>query len=125
MGDWLSCPDNCAFDPAGRLWIATDQGAAWREHGRADGLWACGHDAAGRPLLRRFFSAPLGAEVCGPEFTPDGRTLFLAVQHPGADGLTGSTFDQPATRWPDFAADTPPRPAVLAIRRDDGGTIGG
>ena len=123
-GDWFTCPDNCAFDPAGRLWIATDQGAAWKDNGIADGLWAWGHDEHDRAVFKRFFRAPFGAEVCGPEFTPDGRTLFLAVQHPGADGLPGTAYDNPATRWPDFDPKLPPRPAVLAIRRDDGGSIG-
>ncbi|MEX2481912.1 MAG: PhoX family phosphatase [Gammaproteobacteria bacterium] len=123
-GGWLANPDNCAFDPAGRLWIATDQGANWRATGYADGLWAWGQDGARGAVFKRFFRAPVGAEVCGPEFTPDGRTLFLAVQHPGADGLPGTGYDNPATRWPDFDPDLPPRPAVLAIRRDDGGSIG-
>ena len=56
----LSCPDNCAFDPRGRLWIATD-GAA--RAGTCDGVWACDVDGAGRAQLVHFFSAPVGAEV--------------------------------------------------------------
>ena len=122
--DWFTCPDNCAFDPTGRLWIATDQGAAWRTNGIADGLWVWGRDERNQAVFKRFLRAPFGAEVCGPEFTPDGRTLFLAIQHPGADGLPGTGYDNPATRWPDFDPTLPPRPAVLAIRREDGGLIG-
>jgi secreted PhoX family phosphatase len=44
------------------------------------------------------------------------------VQHPG-DGDDAS-FENPTTRWPDFAANMPPRPAVLAIRRKDGAPVG-
>lgn len=117
---WLSCPDNCAFDSKGRIWIATDgaPGAA----GVADGLYGADTTGYGRALTRLFYQAPTGAEVCGPCFTPDSRTLFLAIQHPAEDA--GSTFEQPSTRWPDFAEGMPPRPAVIAIVKKDGGEIG-
>ena len=123
-GGWLASPDNCAFDPQGRLWIATDQGKHWRKTGFADGLWCYGNDANDRQRLRLFFRAPIGAEVCGPEFTPDGTTLFVAVQHPGVDGVTGAGYYTPGTRWPDFERDKPPRPSVVAITRKNGGEIG-
>ncbi len=121
---WLTAPDNCALDPAGRLWIATDQGRRWRGTGRADGLYGCTLDGPARGALRCLFRAPVGAEVCGPEFTPDGRTLFLAVQHPGIAGFQDGSYGRPGTRWPDFDDDVPPRPSVLAITREDGGIIG-
>lgn len=123
---WLACPDNCTFDPRGRLWIATD-GAA-KSHGTCDGLFATDVFGAGRALTRQFFRAPLGAEICGPCFTPDGTTLFLSVQHPGearADGSTnGVGFSAPTTRFPDFDDDLPPRSCVVAISKDDGGVVG-
>ena len=57
--------------------------------------------------------------MTGPCFSPDGRTLFLSVQHPG----------RPENRWtncrPDFDSSSPARPSVVAIRRIDGGVIGG
>lgn len=127
---WFAAPDNCAIDAAGRLWVATDQGRGWGATGRADGFYAVETEGERRGASRLFFRAPVGAEVCGPCFTPDDETLFLAVQHPGSDGTKDyapfgrdSTYDDPATRWPDFDPRTPPRPSVLAIRRKDGGRI--
>ncbi|MCX7364006.1 MAG: PhoX family phosphatase [Alphaproteobacteria bacterium] len=116
---WLTCPDNVTFDSKGRLWIATDSGEV---AGTADGLYACDLDGPGRALTRQFFVAPIGAEVCGPTLTPDDRTLFLAIQHPGEG--KGSSYETPTTRWPDFKDGTPPRPSVIVITRKDGGVIG-
>jgi len=72
-------------------------------------------------LTRRFLRTPLGAELCGPFFTPNDKNLFCSVQHPGES----STFDNPSTRWPDFDEKLPPRPAVVVITKNDGGVIGG
>ena len=117
---WVAAPDNVAFDPAGRIWISTDgqDDAA----GFADSVYAAQTTGPQRGVTRCFFSAPRGAEICGPAFTPDGRTLFLGIQHPGDEG--GSTYDKPSTRWPDFRDGVPPRSAVVAITRADGGEIG-
>ncbi|MBK6505024.1 MAG: hypothetical protein IPG02_04995 [Ignavibacteria bacterium] len=49
--------------------------------------------------------------MCGGNFTPDGSTMFLSIQHPGENSLT---LDNPTSRWPDFGEDIP-RPAVVAI----------
>jgi hypothetical protein len=120
---WLGSPDNCALDPKGRLWVATDGND---ETGAADGLWAIETDGSGRATGRHFFRCPVGAELCGPCFAPGGDTLFLAVQHPG-DAIDDkpATFENPTTRWPDFTPAMPPRPSIVAIRREDGGPIGG
>ena len=120
---WLVCPDNAAIDHKGRLWIATDQGEFQRSNGVPDGLWATDVSGDGRALTRLLYVVPCGAEMCGPCFTPDGRSLFVSVQHPGEE--PGSTLDAPSTRWPDFQSDTPPRPSVVVISREDGGEIGG
>jgi hypothetical protein len=119
---WLAAPDNVAFDPRGRVWIGTDGMPTQVQPGVADGLYGADTAGPGRGVTRRFFASPRGAEACGPEFTPDGRTLFVAVQHPGEE--RGSTFDAPSTRWPDFQAGVPPRPAIVVITRPDGGEIG-
>lgn len=128
---WFASPDNCAIDPDGRLWITTDQGSGWSRSGTADGIWAMETAGPLRGTGRMFFRVPIGAEMCGPAFTQDGKTLFAAVQHPASDGTRSypgfersSTFDDPATRWPDFREDMPPRPSVVQITRQDGGKIG-
>ena len=117
---WLSCPDNCAFDSQGRLWIATD--GAPSAAGFADGVWGTDTVGSGRGLTKHFLRTPRGAELCGPCFTPDDKTLFVAVQHPADE--KGSTFEKPTTRWPDFSPSMPPRPSVVAITKTDGGVIG-
>ncbi len=125
---WFGMPDNCAVDSAGRLWVATD-GNSDKTTGRSDGLWALETKGEARATSKLFFRCPAGAELCGPMFTPDLETLFVAVQHPGDDGPKwkafgrASTFDDPSTRWPDFKPGVPPRPSVLAITRKGGGKI--
>lgn len=123
---WLACPDNVAFDPKGRLWIATDQGDNWLRSGSMDGLYGCDVAGPGRALTRFFYRVPAGAEMCGPCFTPDGRTLFVCVQHPseGVDASVPLLYEKPPTRWPDFKPGMPPRPAVVVITKNDGGEIG-
>ncbi len=122
---WFGMPDNCAIDADGRLWIATD-GNNLKATGRADGLFALETDGPLRGTSRLFFRCPDGAELCGPCFTPDLDTLFVAVQHPGEseDPKFAATFEAPTTRWPDFDPQMPPRPSVVAITRTGGGKIG-
>ncbi len=127
---WFGSPDNCAIDADGRLWISTDQGSGWGKTGKSDGLYALETEGALRGHSKLFFRCPVGGELCGPYFAEDGHTLFLAVQHPGTDGTKdfpgferNSTFEDPATRWPDFAEGMPPRPSVLVVTKEGGGKI--
>ena len=127
---WFGSPDNCTFDADGRLWISTDQGSKWGKTGKSDGLYGLETEGELRGQSRLFFRCPVGGELCGPYFTPDSETLFLAVQHPGTDGtkaLKGferaSTFADPATRWPDFDPAMPPRPSVVVVTKKGGGKI--
>ncbi|KIN60699.1 Tat pathway signal sequence domain protein [Sulfitobacter noctilucae] len=127
---WFGSPDNCAIDADGRLWVSTDQGSNWGRTGKSDGLYAVETEGTARGTSKLFFRCPVGGEMCGPYFTDDGKTLFLAVQHPGTDGtkdLKGferaSTFEDPATRWPDFDPAMPPRPSVVVVTKKGGGKI--
>lgn len=114
----LACPDNAAIDPLGRLWVTTD--GSEEVLGIADGVYAVETTGRRRGELRRLFSAPMGAEVTGPCFAPDGRTLFVSVQHPGKYPSGKMT-----NLWPDFDPRLPARPSVVVIRRLDGGIVGG
>lgn len=122
---WFGMPDNCAIDSDGRLWIATDGNNA-KATGRTDGLFAMETEGKLRGTSRLFFRCPTGAELCGPCFTPDLETVFVAVQHPGEseDEKVPATAENPTTRWPDFKEGMPPRPSVVAITRKGGGKIG-
>ncbi len=75
---------------------------------------------------RRFLTAPTNCEVTGVTFTPDGRTVFISIQHPGE---TPSERSDPASpdkysNWPDYRPKGRPRSATVAIRKRDGGLIG-
>ncbi len=125
---WFGMPDNCAIDAAGRLWVSTD-GNSPKATGRTDGLWAVDTEGEARATSKLFFRVPVGAEMCGPLFTPDDQTAFVAVQHPadGGDDWEGfgrpSYYEDPSTRWPDFKDDMPVRPSVVVITKQGGGKI--
>jgi len=108
----IACPDNLGFDPSGRLWIVTDADTSLIGN---NGCFVVPTTGPDRGLLQQVLSAPVGAEVCGCEFTPDGRTLFLSIQHPGE----GGTVAAPTSHWPD-GGDLPARCALIAVSREDG-----
>lgn len=112
----IANPDNVAFDTLGNLWIATDGQGNSLEYN--DGFFGVPVDGPERGHLKQFFSSVVGSEVCGPEFTPDNTTLFLAIQHPGE----GGTYDTPTTSWPEESG--PPRPSVIAVWSEEGAAIG-
>ncbi|MEZ5500776.1 MAG: PhoX family phosphatase [Steroidobacteraceae bacterium] len=114
-GAAMACPDNLAIDPSGRLWVVTDTDDRTLAN---NGCFVIATRGAARGQLQQLASAPVGAELSGCEFTPDGRTLFLSVQHPGE----GGTLDEPVSDWPDGEA-APPRSTVVAVTRDDSATI--
>jgi secreted PhoX family phosphatase len=111
----VHCPDNLGIDPQGRLWIVTDTDARDRPN---NGCFVMPTSGPTRGLLQQLASGPVGCEMCGCEFTPDGRTLFLSIQHPGE----GGTLDEPRSHWPDGNG-LPARASLLAIERKDGGTV--
>ena len=113
--DSISAPDNLAFDGNGNLWIATDGQPS--KLGQADAVYVVPTAGPERGRVRRFLTGVPRGEVCGPEFTPDYRTLFVGIQHPGE----GTGLETPASTFPDGDF---PRPSVVAARKLDGGQIG-
>lgn len=82
--------------------------------------------------VRRFLVGPFDCEITGVVVTPDGKTLFFNVQHPGEDkaDFTTNTF---TSHWPGNQAPASdalhhghkrPRSATVVVTRTDGGTIG-
>jgi hypothetical protein len=83
----------------------------------------------GTPLpgtkLRRFLVGPKDCEITGITETPDGKTLFVNIQHPGEDTPAASIGDPTVftSHWPEGGT-ARPRSATIAITRNDGGVIG-
>jgi secreted PhoX family phosphatase len=76
--------------------------------------------------VRRFLTGPVNCEVTGVAWTPDMRTMFVNIQHPGEAPGDRSDPAQPRrySNWPDHRPDGRPRSATVVIRRADGGVIG-
>jgi secreted PhoX family phosphatase len=128
QGDAFGCPDGLWVDGRGVLWIQCDMSTS--AMGKGD-LARLGHNAmlAADPRsgeIRRFLVGPAGCEITGATGTPDGRTMFINIQHPGETPSERSDPDQPRriSNWPDFRADGRPRSATVVIRKNDGGPIG-
>lgn len=112
----FSCPDNLNFDNSGNLWVLCDVSERKlnkdeQKPFKNNSLFMFPTQGGHRGKAFRFASGPVGCEMCGANFTPDGRTLFLAIQHPGEDSQTA---EEPTSRWPNYGSDIP-RPAVVAI----------
>jgi len=133
----LASPDGIAFDARGILWIQTDNGI---DGGRNNAVARATNDqmlavipgalaehkgpgpainAANQGDLRRFFVGPNAAEITGFACTPDFKTIFLNVQHPGNWPAYGSSD---ATLAP--TGTVRPRAATVVIQKADGGAIG-
>jgi uncharacterized protein len=127
-GDLFGCPDGLAFDPAGRLWIQTDMHASQMYKGEFVNLGnnqMLAYDATSGQT-KRFLTAPTNSEVTGAAWTPDGKTLFINVQHPGETAGDRSDPAEPSkfSNWPDYKPGGRPRSSTVVIRKMDGGIIG-
>ena len=127
-GDLFACPDGIAFDGNGVLWIQTDAHATQMHKGELarvgnNQMLACDVRSG---QIRRFLTAPTNSEVTGVTWTPDGRTMFLNIQHPGETPSDRSDPAQPRrfSNWPDRSPTGRPRSATVVVRKADGGVIG-
>jgi uncharacterized protein len=111
----FSSPDNMVFDPHGNLWMVTDSGTG--EDSIYDFL---GNNSmfffptegpdAGKAF--RFAVGPLEAEMTGPVWSPDGKTLFLSIQHPGEDS---ESLEALTSNFAAAEGTKVPRPTLIAI----------
>lgn len=110
----FNSPDGLAFDADGRLWIQTDGKYSNQGDyaGQGNNQMLCADPVTKE--IRRFFVGPKEAEVTGITFTPDHKTMFINIQHPGEEG---------DSHWPGGGS-TIPRSATVVITKDDGGVIG-
>jgi secreted PhoX family phosphatase len=85
IGDRYGSPDALYVSPGGRLWIGTDASRTTINKGDYEGF---GNNQllCADPLTRetrRFLVGPNGCEITGISTTPDERTMFVGIQHPG------------------------------------------
>jgi secreted PhoX family phosphatase len=130
-GDAYGSPDGLWFDPSGRLWIQTDVSTSVLNQGDYAALgnnqMLVADITSGE--TRRLLTGPKGCELTGMTATPDGRTLFVNIQHPGETASERSDPTRPTaiSAWPanQFPETTGgrPRSATLVITRPDGKPI--
>lgn len=166
-GSGFANPDNLAFDPNGNLWMVTDMSSSTMNRAVPDkrvepngrvisqshlrgifgnnSIWymPLSGEAAGQSFL--FGMGPMDCETTGPCFTPDAKTLFLSVQHPGeVNGVRkdmavetrqfslrtteGQAFIQTrqvpiGSNWPTKQPNDPPKPSVVAVYHQENQAI--
>ncbi|AXH00260.1 DUF839 domain-containing protein (plasmid) [Deinococcus wulumuqiensis] len=112
----FASPDNLVFDAYGNLWMVTDNSDLGTNpikayHGN-NAMFFFPTEGPNMGKAYRFAVGPVDAEMTGPVFSPDGKTLFVAIQHPGEDSesldkLTSNFAAKPGTNIP--------RPTLVAI----------
>jgi secreted PhoX family phosphatase len=101
----FASPDNLMFDASNNLWVVNDISSDKVNAGiyktfKNNGAFVMPSGIEGGVSgtdVFQFASGPVQAELTGPAFTPDGRTLFLAIQHPGEES---ESPNNPTSTWP-------------------------
>jgi hypothetical protein len=152
----FSSPDGLGFSIAtGILWLQTDDGAytdvtncmmlaalpgtvgdgakTTLSYTRASGTNLNVDTYVGKAptadTLKRFLVGPVGCELTGITETPDGKALFVNIQHPGESTAMANVADPTkyTSQWPSnagYGAGKRPRSATIVITKNDGGRIG-
>ncbi len=112
----FSSPDNLVFDGQGNLWMVTDISSSRLGKGiysfqGNNALFYFRTSGPNAGMAYQFASGPAQCEMTGLAWTPDGRTLFLSVQHPGEES---KSLNELGSHWP-LGGNEWPRPAVVAI----------
>ncbi len=110
----FNSPDGLKFDSRGNLWIQTDG-----DYSNKDEFAGMGNNQMlmadpGTAKIHRFLVGPKECEITGLTWSPDKRTMFVGIQHPGQKG---------GSNWPD-GKNSVPRSAIIAVKRNDGKAIG-
>ncbi|OYY90098.1 MAG: phosphatase [Sphingomonas sp. 28-66-16] len=143
-GLWFGRPTNPSGLVSPLLWVQTDDGA-FRDvtnnqmlaafpgsvgdggtvtiTNAGGGTQTTRRGAAPGTQLRRFLVGPVECEITGVDSTPDGRSLFVNIQHPGENGSPSNiTSNWPASQTGP-ALGVRPRSATIVITKDDGGVV--
>ncbi|ARV20825.1 hypothetical protein AEP_03908 [Curvibacter sp. AEP1-3] len=127
-GDMFSCPDGLWVDGRGVLWIQCDMSTSAMGKGDlknfGNNMMLAADVRTGE--ARRFLVGPAGCEITGATGTPDGKTMFVNIQHPGepANEVSDPKNPRAVSNWPEKKANGRPRSATVVIRKADGGVIG-
>jgi uncharacterized protein len=112
----FASPDNLVFDNSGNLWMVTDMTGdligkePFTPFGN-NGLFKIPLSGPNAGSVIQMGSAPKEAEFTGPSFSPDYKTLFLSVQHPGEKS---KSLQELNSHWP-HGGESIPSSAVVAI----------
>lgn len=121
--NYFASPDGLLYDESGILWIQTDMSGNQQAGLTADGDFGNNAMLAAIPEtgeIKRFLVGPMDCEVTGVVLTPDHRTMFVNIQHPGDRSQPGNF----TSNWPSEIPGDRPRSATVIITKDDGGVIG-
>jgi len=152
----FSSPDGLVFSPyTGIMWVQTDDGAytdvtncmmlaalpgqvgdggkKTLSYTKADGSELKVDTYVGKAptaaTLKRFLVGAKDCEITGLCETPDGKAMFVNIQHPG-EGTKMADIGDPSkytSQWPanaGYGAGKRPRSATIVITKNDGGRIG-